>query len=71
MKNLEHKFALVEKRVQSLLDDNKMLASRVRELETELAQTRSVNVGLILPKHYFLSQEKWRQSLIMVNETLR
>jgi predicted nucleic acid-binding Zn-ribbon protein len=40
MKDLEAKFAEVEKRIQALVTENKGLAGRVRELEHELAQAR-------------------------------
>ncbi len=40
MKDLESRFAEVEKRVKALVADKKTLASRVRELEQELAQAR-------------------------------
>ncbi len=46
MKELEDKFALVEKRVQVLAENNKALAARVRELEQELAQARKEAQGL-------------------------
>ena len=40
LKNIEEKFAHVEKRVQALVSENKGLTGRVRELEQELAQAR-------------------------------
>ncbi len=40
MKDLEDRFALVEKRVQAIVEHNRSLAARVRELERELAQAR-------------------------------
>jgi hypothetical protein len=40
LKDIEAKFAEVEKRVQDLVSENKGLAGRVRELEQELAQAR-------------------------------
>jgi hypothetical protein len=40
VKDLESKFAEVEKRVQALVAENKVLTGRVRELEHELAQAR-------------------------------
>ncbi len=39
-KDIEAKFAHVEKRVQALVSENKGLTGRVRELEHELAQAR-------------------------------
>jgi predicted nucleic acid-binding Zn-ribbon protein len=39
-KDIETKFAHVEKRVQTLVSENKGLTGRVRELEQELAQAR-------------------------------
>jgi len=40
LKDLEDRFALVEKRVQAIVENNRALATRVRELERELAQAR-------------------------------
>ena len=39
-KDIEAKFAHVEKRVQTLVSENKSLTDRVRELEQELALAR-------------------------------
>ena len=40
MKDLEGRFAEVEKRVQSIVRENRALTKRVSELERELAQAR-------------------------------
>lgn len=40
MKDLEDKFGEVEKRVKSLVSENRELAKRVSELEQELSQAR-------------------------------
>lgn len=40
MKDLETKFAEVEKRIQALVAENKGLTERVRELEHELTHAR-------------------------------
>ena len=40
LKDIETKFAEVEKRVQALVAENKVLTGRFRELEHELAQAR-------------------------------
>ncbi len=40
MKDLEAKFAEVEKRIQALVAENKGLTGRIRELEHELALAR-------------------------------
>ena len=42
MKNLEEKFAEIERRVKALVDENRSHKKRVRELEKELSQTRHV-----------------------------
>ena len=41
MKDLDDRFALIEKRVRALLSENNSLAARVGELERELAQARN------------------------------
>jgi cell division septum initiation protein DivIVA len=38
---LEARFAIVEKRIRALLDENGTLAARVGELERELAEAKS------------------------------
>ncbi len=40
MKDLEKKFAEIEKRVAGLVDENRGLKGRIRELEQELTQAR-------------------------------
>ena len=40
LKDLEARFAEVEKRVQTIMNENRTLARRVRELERELAHAR-------------------------------
>jgi chromosome segregation ATPase len=42
VKNLEEKFAEIERRVKALVDENRSHKKRVRELEKELSQTRHV-----------------------------
>jgi chromosome segregation ATPase len=41
VKKLETRFAIVEKRIQALLDEKGTLAARVDELERELAEARN------------------------------
>jgi chromosome segregation ATPase len=41
VKKLETGFAIVEKRIQALLDENGTLAARVNELERELAEAKN------------------------------
>jgi cell division septum initiation protein DivIVA len=40
LKDLDDKFAIIEKRVRALVAKNKSLTDRIRELEQELAQAR-------------------------------
>jgi DNA anti-recombination protein RmuC len=42
VKNLEERFAEIERRVKALVDENRSHKKRVRELEKELSQTRHV-----------------------------
>jgi chromosome segregation ATPase len=41
MKELEERFAEVEKRVRALVNENRTLKGRIRELEQELVESRS------------------------------
>lgn len=45
LKELEEKFAEVEKRVRALVAENRTLTVRVRELEQELSQVRNKEQG--------------------------
>lgn len=46
MKDLEERFAEIEKRVQTLVSRNKGLTGRIDELERELAQARRDAQGM-------------------------